>query len=254
MHAISHQYHLNTAREVACAFDRAKVDAIEICHADGIVGSTFNYGSGGHDEVERIAEAHVSKQHIEAARELGMDTVTFLKMAHMAPVEKLMEQALPMEGDGAECVYVTVSTGSLQSAPHSVRLKALCGVLKPETEIGLHTHCNLTLGVSNAVAGIETGAMRVDASLAGAENAQLGALIAVLDRMGIEFGCDLHVLMDAVDDLVRPLQDRPVRVERESLSLGYAGVYSSFLRHAENASKLYGIDAPSAARSAVRKT
>ena len=289
MHAIRHQYDLESVRAIAGALDRARVDAIEICHGDGITGATFNFGFGAHDDAEwisavaeeckhavvtvllipgigtvhdlknmyaagarsvRIAthctEADVSKQHIEAARELGMDTVGFLMMAHMAPVEKLVEQALLMESYGAECVYVTDSAGALLPSQYSERVKAFRFALKPETEVGVHTHHNLTLGVANAVAGIEAGAVRVDASLAGmgagAGNAPLEALVAVLDKMEIETGCDLHLLMDAADDLVRPLQDRPVRVDRASLSLGHAGVYSSFLRHAENASKLYGVD------------
>ncbi|MED1794680.1 4-hydroxy-2-oxovalerate aldolase [Brevibacillus nitrificans] len=191
-----------------------------------------------------VTEADVSAQHIHLARELGMEACGFLMMAHSAPVDKLVEQAKRMESYGAQAVYVTDSAGALLPEEVRERIRALRDSL--DIEIGFHAHNNLSLAIANTLVAIEEGATRIDGSVrclgAGAGNAQTEVWIAVLQRLGIDVGIDLYKMMDLAEDIVGPILPHAQEINKGSLVLGYAGVYSSFLLHAERAGKRFGID------------
>ena len=190
-------------------------------------------------------EADISQQHIGIAAKLGVDTVGFLMMAHMSEPEALLEQAKLMQSYGANCIYITDSAGHM--LPHDVtaRIGLLRTQLDAKTEIGFHGHHNLGMGIANSIAAIEAGAGRVDASVAGlgagAGNTPMEVLVAVLHRMGIETGVDLYKVMDVAEDLVLPMMDHPIRVDRDALMLGYAGVYSTYLLFAKRAAEAHGL-------------
>jgi 4-hydroxy-2-oxovalerate/4-hydroxy-2-oxohexanoate aldolase len=192
-------------------------------------------------------EADVSQQHISFARKMEMDTVGFLMMAHMASPAKLLEQALLMESYGANCIYCTDSAGYMLPEDVKARIGLLREKLKPETELGFHAHHNLGMGIANSLVAVEYGANRIDAAAAGlgagAGNTPMEVFIAVCARAGIETGVDVFKMSDVAEDLVLPIMDFPIRIDRDSLTLGYAGVYGSFLLFAKRAEKTYGVPA-----------
>ena len=192
-------------------------------------------------------EADVSEQHINLARKLDMDTVGFLMMAHMHTRDGLIEQAKLMESYGANCIYITDSAGYMLPEEVREKLGAVRQALNSETELGFHGHHNMAMGVANSIAAIEVGANRIDAAAAGlgagAGNTPMEVLIAVCARMGIDTGVDVFKIQDVAEDLVVPMMDFPIRIDRDSLTLGYAGVYGSFLLFAKRAAVKYGIPA-----------
>ncbi len=228
---------------------QAKVSALLLPGIGTVDHLKMAHGLGEHTirVATHCTEADVSEQHITMARKLDMDTVGFLMMAHMNSAEGLIKQAKLMEGYGANCIYVTDSAGYLLPEQVKERIAAVRAALKPETELGFHGHHNLAMGVANSIAAIEAGANRIDAAAAGlgagAGNTPLEVLVAVLDRMGIDTGVDVWKIQDVAEDLVVPLMDFPIRIDRDALTLGYAGVYGSFLLFAKRAEKKYGIPA-----------
>jgi len=214
------------------------VDHLKMAHELGV--STIRVAT-------HCTEADVSEQHISMARKMGMDTVGFLMMAHMNSAEGLVKQARLMESYGANCIYITDSAGYMLPDDVKERLSAVRQALKPETELGFHGHHNLAMGIANSLAAVEVGANRIDAAAAGlgagAGNTPMEVLVAVCARMGIETGVDVFKIQDVAEDLVVPLMDFPIRIDRDALTLGYAGVYGSFLLFAKRAEAKYGIPA-----------
>ncbi|MDC0361610.1 4-hydroxy-2-oxovalerate aldolase [Halioglobus sp.] len=191
-------------------------------------------------------EADVSEQHLNmAAQYPELDTVGFLMMAHMIEPEELIVQLKMMEDFGANCVYITDSAGYMLPDDVTSRVSLARAELRPETELGFHGHHNLAMGIANSLAAVDAGANRIDGSLAGlgagAGNTPLEVFLAVCDRMGAKTGIDLFKAMDIAEDLIVPLMDHMVRVDRDSLTLGWAGVYSSFLLFAKRSAEKYGL-------------
>jgi len=192
-------------------------------------------------------EADVSEQHIGLAAKLEMDTVGFLMMAHMTTPEKILEQARLMESYGANCIYCTDSAGYMLPDEVTEKIGLLRAELNPNTQIGFHGHHNMGMAIANSLAAVDAGAIRIDGSVAGlgagAGNTPLEVFVAVLERMQADHGIDLYKIMDVAEDRVVPFMDQPIRVDRDALTLGYAGVYSSFLLFAQRAEAKYGVTA-----------
>ncbi len=228
---------------------QAKVSALLLPGIGTVDHLKMAHGLGVHTirVATHCTEADVSEQHITYARKLEMDVVGFLMMAHMNTPEGLVKQARLMESYGANCIYVTDSAGYMLPDDVRVRIDAVRQALKPETELGFHGHHNLAMGVANSVAAIERGANRIDAAAAGlgagAGNTPMEVLVAVLDRMGVETGVDVWKIQDVAEEQVIPIIDFPIRIDRDALTLGYAGVYGSFLLFAKRAEAKYGIPA-----------
>jgi 4-hydroxy 2-oxovalerate aldolase len=228
---------------------RAKI-AVLILPGVGTVEDLRNaYDAGA--SVARVAthctEADVSLQHFAAARDLGMETVGFLMLAHRSDPASLAKQARIMVDAGAQCVYVVDSAGALVLGEAQDRVQALVDEIGPEAQVGFHGHQNLSLGIANSVLAYQHGATQIDGALcalgAGAGNAPTEILAATFDKLGIQTGVDVSAALAAAEEVVRPFLPRVPWADRSAIVQGHAGVYSSFLLHAERAALRYGVPA-----------
>jgi 4-hydroxy-2-oxovalerate aldolase len=270
-HAVRHSYTEKDVKAISSALDKAGVYGIEISHGDGLAGSSIQYGYAATSDKERLTAANEvvknanitvlllpgigTKKELKIAKEsgakiarmckdMGLEVMTFLMLAHMEEPVKLLEQAKMMEGYGADVVYVVDSAGAM--TPDDV--KARVSILKENlgVDIGFHGHNNMGLAIGNTVTAVKEGATVIDGTLcglgAGAGNAPIEVLVAVMNKLGYDTGVDLFSIMDAAEDIVRPRMTQPLVIDKASLSLGYAGVYSSFLLHTRKAVEKYPVD------------
>lgn len=235
-------------RAAAGAVSRAKI-AVLLIPGIGLASDLQEVQALG-ASIARIAthctEADISAQHLRTARDLGMETVGFLMMAHMVEPAALLAQARIMEDAGAECVYVVDSAGAMTTHDARARVAELKAGLRPTTQVGIHAHNNLSLAVANSIGALEEGVDQIDGCSrgmgAGAGNCPTEVLIAVSDKLGYTTGVDTLGIMDVGEEVVAPIMPRPQLIDRSTLTLGYAGVYSSFLLHTERAAARYGVD------------
>ncbi|WP_019631403.1 4-hydroxy-2-oxovalerate aldolase [Actinomadura atramentaria] len=237
---------------VAAAVDEAERAKIAVLLLPGLgTVEDLKAAHGAGASVARIAthctEADVSLQHFAAARDLGMETVGFLMLSHRVGPEELARQARIMVDGGAQCVYVVDSAGALVLGDAQARITALVDEIGGEAQVGFHGHQNLSLGVANSVLAAQNGALQVDGALcalgAGAGNSPTEVLVATFERLGIPTGVDVQGALAAADDVVKPFLHRLPFADRGAITQGYAGVYSSFLLHAERAAERYGVPA-----------
>lgn len=251
--SLQHGFALASNEEyIAAVASRMKKAKVSVLLIPGLgtmreLQAAYDAGARSVHVATHCTEADTAPQHIAFARKLGMDTTGFLMMSHLNDAAGIAQQGKLMESYGAQTVYVTDSAGYMLPADVTARVRALREALKPETEIGFHGHHNLGMGIANSIAAIEAGASRIDGSVAGlgagAGNTPLEVFAAVCERMGIDTGVDLFKLMDVAEDVIVPMMDHMVRVDRESLTLGFAGVYSTFLLHAKRAAERFGVPA-----------
>jgi 4-hydroxy 2-oxovalerate aldolase len=201
--------------------------------------------------VVRIAthctEADISIQHFGLARELGLESVGFLMLSHMTPPDRLAEQGRIMVDAGCQCVYVVDSAGALILDDAADRVAALLDAIGDRADVGYHGHNNLALGVANSILAWRVGARQIDGSTralgAGAGNSPTEVLVAVFERLRVRTGIDLPTILEAAEEVVRPIMTREPVMDRDAIMLGYTGSYSSFLLHAKRASERYGVPA-----------
>ena len=235
---------------VAAAVDEARQAKIAVLLLPGLgtvrnLKEAFDAGASVARVATHCTEADVSIQHFAAARDLGMETVGFLMLSHRASPAKLAEQARIMADAGAECVYVVDSAGALVLGDAQARVQAVIDEIGHQAQVGFHGHQNLSMGVANSVLAYQAGARQVDGALlalgAGAGNSPTEVLAATFERLGVPTGVDVQAALAAAEDVVKPIIPRLPHMDRSSIVQGYAGVYSSFLLHAERAGARYGV-------------